>query len=189
MVMRIQMRSQSALIGMETQKAKLEIEQPPADYELDIEHVKVLIDSELPKVTINQNQAFSESGLQGVLELTFSNAQIAKQLLMQGIERASQQGDEIADISKPNPIPDHAKYNAYDQFKRDYNVTTMPMSGPDIEVIEGTVDIEVQEGKAELTTKPNKPLIDYTPGRVSTFMQRYNSLEIWTVGSQFDKTI
>ncbi len=189
MVMRIQMRSETALIGIETQNGKLEIEQPPANYELDIEHARIEIDSEPAELSISQVQAFAESGLKSILKLTAENAQVAKQLVLQGISRASRQGDEIADISKPNPIPDHAKANFIDQFKKDYNIQTIPVSGPDIQVNEGELNIEVIEGKAELRSTPNKPVINYTHGKVKLYMERYNSLEIWTTGSQLDITI
>jgi hypothetical protein len=181
------MRSQRAIIGIETQSAQVEIDQQEPDFELEIEDPKVRIESTLPQVQISQQQAFSESGLKGVLELTYENAQIAKQLLLGGIQRVSQQGDQMADISKPDPLPDQAKYNAWDQFKKDYNIATMPESGPDIEVIEGVNDIQVQEGHVENKTKTAYgPLIEYTPGSVRFYMQQYPNLEIWTVGSNLD---
>jgi len=188
-LMRIQMESQMGRIGMRTQPSQLQIEQPKADYELIIDEPKVRVESTLPKVQISQQQAFSESGLKGILELTSETAQIAKQLMFQGMSRVNQQGDELADIHKPDPLPDHAKYNAYDQFKKDYNVATMPKSGPDIEVIEGVLDIQVEEGNVDIQSKPNNPVIDYRMGKVEIYMDQYPSLKIWVSGNQFDHTI
>jgi len=180
------MRSQNAIIGIETQNAQLEIDQQEPDFEFDIKHPKVQVEATLPKVEISQAQAFSESGLKGVLELTFENTQIAKQAVLGGIQRRAQQGDQLTEISKPDPIPDIAKYNAVDQFKKDYNIVTMPTSGPDIQVIEGQLDIQVEEGQVNNNTKANRPIVDYTPGSVNIYMQQYNSLEIWTIGTKFD---
>lgn len=180
------MRSQRGIIGIQTQAAQIEIDQPESELELEIEEPKLSIESTLPKVEISQQQAFSESGLKGVLELTFENAQIAKQLLLGGIARMVKQGDEVADVSKPNPIPDHAKYNSWDQFKKDYNLATMPVSGPDIEVIEGKNDIQVEEGYVENRTEQKRIIVNYSPGGVDVFMIQYPKLEMWTTESKLD---
>ncbi|WP_430883987.1 DUF6470 family protein [Fusibacter sp. JL216-2] len=184
--MRIQMRSQNGRIGIETQAAQLEIDQKQPELELEITHPKVSIESTLPKVEISQQQAFSESGLKGVLELTFENAQIARQLMLGGIARAVSQGDELADVSKPDPLPDHARYNSWEQFKRDYNMVTMPKSGPDIQVVEGENDIQVEQGTIENKTQIERPTGIFEPGSVNIFMIQYPKLEIWTTQSKFD---
>ncbi len=183
--MRIQMRSQNGIIGIETRNAQVEIDMDQPIPEYEIKEPEISIDSTLPKVEISQEQAFSESGLKGVLELTFENAQIARQLMLGGIQRAVQQGDEIADVSKPNPIPDHAKYNSWDQFKKDYNMVTMPVSGPDIEVVEGENSFNFEEGDVDANVRVTSPLIEYSTGNVEVYMQQYPSLEIWTEGTFF----
>jgi len=184
--MRIQMQSTPMIIEMQTQRAVTEIDQEPASIDMRIKHPKVRVESTLPKVEISQQQAFSESGLKGVLELTFENGQRAKQLLLQGVGRVSSQGDEKTQIHKPDPTPDHAQYNAYEQFKKDYNIETMPKSGPDIRVIEGQLDIQVDTGVVNMDVQVNKPQIDVAPGKVNVKVKQYNSLKIDVIESEID---
>ncbi len=187
--MRIQMRSQSAEISIETKSAQQEINQDLPELDLEITHPEVSVKSTLPKVEISQKQAFSESGLKGVLELTAENAQIARSLLLGGIQRVTEQGNQMADISKPDPTADIARYNSWEQFKKDYNVGTMPVSGPEIRVIEGENDIEFKRGTIKNKTQIPKLKIDYKPGSVSIGMKQYHSLEIWTTESKFDMEV
>ncbi len=184
--MRIQMRSQSAQISIETKSAQQEIDQDLPELDLEIEEAELSIESTLPRVEIDQKQAFSESGLKGILELTAENAQMARQLLLGGIQRVSEQGNQMADVSKPDPIPDIARYNSWEQFQKDYNVATMPVSGPDITVIEGKNDIQFKRGRIVNNTQIPKIAIDYKPGDVIIGMKQYQSLQIWTTESKFD---
>lgn len=182
------MQSQNARIAIETQSAQLEIDPNLPELDLEIAEPELSIESTLPKVEISQQQAFSESGLKGILELTADTAQVARQLMLQGISRVSSQGDQLADVSKPDPVPDNARYNAYEQFQHDYNMVTMPVSGPDIQVIEGENDIQFERGTIENNTQVSDVIVDYTPGSVNITMDQYPSLEIWTVesGSNLD---
>ncbi len=184
--MRIQMRSQNGQIAIETQSAQVELDQDLPELDLEIVEPEVRIESTLPKVEISQQQAFSESGLKGILELTAETAQMSRQLLLQGIERVVDQGDQLADASKPDPIPDIARYNSWEQFQHDYNMVTMPVSGPDIQVIEGQTDIQYTKGYVENNTQTPEIVSNYTPGAVNISMKQYPSLEIWTTESSID---
>ncbi len=184
--MRIQMQSQYGRIGIETQSAQMEIDSDLPKLDIDIVEPEISIESTLPKVQISQQQAFSESGLKGILELTAETAQMSRQLLLGGIQRVSNQGDQLADITKPDPVPDIARYNSWEQFQKDYNMATMPVSGPDIEVIEGETDIQFERGRVTNNTQVSKPVIEYIPGGVEINMLQYPELKIWTTDSEVD---
>lgn len=83
--MRIQMQSTPMKIDVSTQNAVVEMSQKPASVNMQIKHPKVKVESTLPKVEISQKQAFSESGLKSALEMTFDNANVARELLLQGL--------------------------------------------------------------------------------------------------------
>lgn len=186
--MRLEMRSQNAYIGIRNTKPIQSIEQPKAEQSIVTNHVKVNIESTLPKVEIDQTQAFSESGLKGVLELGLENAKRAMNIMVQKIDRIVQEGNEFANIQNGvDVVAENADENAFSQFDGELNIVTMPSSGPDINVIEGKNDLNITGGTVDIEVKVNKPIIDYRQGKVNIYMEQYNSLEIKAVGDKFDK--
>jgi len=186
----LQITSTPALIGIQTSNVKQSIQQPRPDVMLNIEHPRIEIDSELPKVKIDQYQSFAEAGLKNFLDLTRESAQIGQQAVMMGIERRARQGDELANIQYGfDAIPNQAVENAYELFLKEFNIGTVPKSRPDISLIEGQVNIKVHKGKVNMDVKINKPIIDYTKGKVDIYLRQRNSIDIQYIGSKFDKTV
>lgn len=176
-----------ALIGIQTIRSKLEIMQPKAEVNMNIEHPKVEIHTEQVKAQIDQYECFAEAGLKNYLDLTREAAQLGKQAVMQGIERIVRQGNELAAIeNQTDPIPYQAEENAFELFNKDYNIGTIPKSRPKIDFKGGTVDIKVHEGKVNLDVKINKPRIDYIPSKVEIYMRQKNSIDIQYVGEKID---
>lgn len=188
--MPFQIKSTPALIGIRTTPGKLNIRQKKADMELNIQHPKLEIRTQKPKIKIDQSAAWAERGLKNFLDLSRETAQLAKQAAAQGIERVVRQGNELAAIeNETDPIPIQAEENAFELFKVDYNLGTMPKSGPDIQLIRGKVDTELHRGKVNLQVKVNKPEINYTRGKVDIYLRQKNSIDIRYVGDSFDKKV
>lgn len=179
-----------AQIGIKTTPARLEIQQPKADVALNIEHPRVEIDSEPIQVQIDQYQCFAEAGLKNFLDLTKEGAQIAKNKAMQGIERIVSQGNALAAIHQGgNPIADQAEENAFHLDDAEFNFDLIPKSRPKIDFIGGEVDIKVIEGKVNPKVKVNKPIVDYTRGKVEIYLKQKNSINIEYVGKKFNQII
>jgi len=179
-----------ALIGIQTKTGRLEIQQPKADMELNIQHPKVEIHSEQVKVQIDQYECFAEAGLKNFIDLTRENAAFAKQKFAEAVDRIVRQGDEmVASLHKGvDMIPIHAEENAFERNRVDYNMDTIPKSRPRIDFIGGTVDIKAIEGRVDAQVRINKPIIDYTRGSVDIYLRQKNSINIEYVGNQLDVT-
>lgn len=186
----LQIRSTPALIGIQSTLGRQSIQQPKADVNMNIEHPKVEITSDLPRVQIDQYQCFAEAGLKNFLDLTKEAAQLGKQAAMLGIDRRTRQGKELANIqNKSNPIPKQAEENAFELFNKEFGFGIVPKSRPRIDVIEGRANIQVREGKVNMDVQINKPIIDYTRGKVDIYLRQKNSIDIQYVGSNYDKQI
>ncbi len=179
-----------ALIGISTTPGKLSIQQPKADVSMHTEHPKVEIDNKFPKVKIDQYECFAERGMKNYLDLTKETVQLAKQSAMQGIERRVRQGNELAAIENGrNPIARQAEENAFELFNKEFGLDFIPKSRPRIELIEGKPKITVHEGKVNIDVKVNKPIINYTRGKVDIYLRQKNSIDIQYVGEKIDKQI
>jgi len=185
--MKITMQSQMARIAMRTTPAQQEIEQPSANFEMKTTHAKVEITSTLPKVNIDQIEAFNESGLKTFKALTADMAAKAKSIMQENIGRIVEQGNQMADIqSGADVVAETADDNAFGQFAKEFGMVTMPTSGPDITLQEGQVDIQVNEGDVEVNSSPNKPIHNYQRGKLEIYLEQMNSLEIDVVEEHVD---
>ncbi|WZL73737.1 DUF6470 family protein [Clostridiaceae bacterium 35-E11] len=176
-----------ALINIKTTPGKLQIKQPQADINSQIQPPKVQIHSEQAKVAIDQSQCFAESGLKSVFQLGKEWAAQGIQQAFQGIGRIAAQGDELAAIETGgNPISKQALENAFLMYEKNFNIGLMPKSRPKIEFTGGTVDIKVIPGEIRQNVKINKPQIQYTRGNVEVYLKQKNSIKIEYVGRRLN---
>lgn len=178
------------MIRIETTPAKIGINRTPEKMEIQnhnevsldhrVELGKLEMTTEHVKVMIDQSQCFNESGLKTVSALTEDNVSYSRQQASKGISRIVDQGNQRADIRKKsgNPLPQQAYYNAFELFKKDWNMVTMPRSRPDFDIKEGKVDIKISEPKIENNTKIVKPTIDYQASKVEVYLDKWPSINI-----------
>lgn len=184
-VARLQIQTTPIKMAYQTQNAQVNIENPKGPLlDMQIEHVKVNMKSTAPKVLIDQSACFSEAGLKSNGELIADNATYGRSKALEGIGKIVDQGNQMADVHKGNPIPEQASYNAYDQFLREWNMVTMPRSRPKIDVVEGRVDIDVQEGRVVNNSVYKPPQINVTPGKVDIYVERYNNIDINVINEE-----
>lgn len=185
--MAIEIKTTPMVISYNRTPAKLSIEQPKAQVDSSITHAQVRVTATLPKVTIDQDQAFNESGLKNVQAFSEEYVAYAKQKAQESVARIASQGDDLRDVHKnPNAIADNARYNAYDQFLHEFGMVTMPRTRPQIDVIEGELDIQVQEGEYNENVTVQKPIIDYQRGQWDFNVEQYNSISFRYLGKNVD---
>lgn len=172
-----------AKIGIDTSPAKLELQTRNARLELKQNHAQMKMEIKRPKVLIDQYEAFASAGLKKPLDLTRSEVDKAKNKAMEYIGKVVADGNYLASIENGgNAIAEIAKRDFY--TIHEFNMATMPKVGPEINVIEGDVNIELgkkADGSydfvdtnyvpAELNTK-------YTPAQVRIFLSQYASINI-----------
>lgn len=185
--MPMEIRTTPAIINYQSTPAKINIEHPDLEVVGDITQPLLEMKSTQPKVLIDQTQPFNEAGLKTMSAFMGEISQYAKNMMHQSIGRIVSQGNQLADIHKGgDPIVDQAIYNAYDQFIYDYNIESIPKSKPDIQVVEGTIDMKVTGGEntKRYITKPLE--ISYQPWKLDFYMKQMNSISMRYVENQVD---
>lgn len=177
--MPLKITTTNAQIGMETTNAKLDIQQSKADVKMQTKQAKLNIKSENSKIQIDQSVCFSESGLKDVFELIKSSANLGKQRASQATARIASEGDQLMRIENGgNPIVSQAIRNAFEADNKDYNIGLTPKSRPKISATDPKLNIDFQKGAVNIDVKVNKPIINYQPGKVDTYLKQKNSINI-----------
>lgn len=183
--MSLQIQQTRGQISIQTNPGQMQMESPKQTLEMSVSQAAVIVDSDPARITIDQSQCFSESGLKGIADFMADAVSFAKSQMLQSMGRIAEQGNQLTDIHlSTTAIQDQAIYNAYDQFIYDYNMETMPKSRPVINIIEGKLDIRVQEGEVRNNTRVQKANLSYRHGSVQISMQQYPSISIQAVDTK-----
>ncbi|MFS1517154.1 DUF6470 family protein [Bacillus sp. SCS-151] len=176
-----QIRQQSSLIQMEmlTTPATVEIEQPPAEVSIEQPKPDVLIETTPGKLTIDQTQAWEDMDLKHIFRRIEEAAELGYKDWLDGLERRSQQGDELMRIeNRGNPIAKQAKENS-ERPLYEKNIGFIPSHfSVKTDYEPAQVHIDVQVHRPIIEVEVHRPIIRYQPGDVYTAVMRSNSLEI-----------
>ncbi len=188
--MALEIRTTQALVGVNRTPAKLSIEQPKAEVDGSISLPKIKVEGTLAKIKINQTQCFNESGRKSVEAFSADYVNFAKQKMQESIGRIAEQGNQLTDIHLGgNPIADQGASNAYDQFEHEFGMVTMPRSRPQIDVIEGTLDIKVEEGEITGKVRAKQPILNHDKGNIEFYLKQKNSISIKYLGENVDISV
>ncbi|QHE53596.1 DUF6470 family protein [Pontibacillus sp. HMF3514] len=174
----VKIKTTDAKIGLNTQNGQLKMKQPKAEVSIQQPKADQTIKQHPPKLTIDQSNAWSNLGLKSIFERSRDTAQHANQTHMENLGKMSQEGDELMKIERGgNPIASQAKQNAVWDF--DYKPGEMP--------VYDLVSLTYEPGRADISTKLNKPIIEATPmkpqfqyehGNVSVQTEQYFDIQI-----------
>ncbi len=189
--MPIQISTQPSIIGWDVQKAKLD-QSGNGARALVLESTAPLleIETQQPKILIDQSQSFSEAGLKGLKSFMNDAASYGQQIVSQGIARIVDQGNAFIEIqSSYDPIPDQALNNAYDIFDKEFNYGAIPQSRPSITLDRGQVNFNFRPGDVNNQSTERKVEMNYTPWQVDYYVKQYNSINFRYEPSQFKFTV
>ncbi|WP_028783766.1 DUF6470 family protein [Thalassobacillus devorans] len=190
----IRLSSQRATLKIETQPASQSLEQPKARQSIQQPKADVTIRQRPGKLTIDQTNARHNLGLKSSQERTRETAVHVRKALLEGIARASVEGDELMQIEQGgSPIADQAARNAV------WNFYYQPGGMPAYDL----VGLKYHVQRPDIHVTPNAPVIetvpqnlrhDYKPGEVNISMSKYASLDLDFVnltykGYQFETEI
>jgi hypothetical protein len=182
----IRLESTIAKIDIETTPPVQEIEQPPAELDLQQPPAEIKIETTPAKLTIDQTKAWEDMDLKHIFRRIEEFAQQGYEDWLEGMARVSRQGDELMrNEDGGNPIAEQAKENSEDPMY-EFNIGWVPSHFSVKTNFEpAKVHIDVKVNKPINNTKINKPIINYTPGKVTTELAQRNSLKIDFVNLKF----
>jgi hypothetical protein len=172
-----------AKIGIETTPSSLELRTQRAQLEIRQKHAKVIIETEPPRLEIDQYEAFASAGFKNNSDLLTSEIERVKQEHLETIGKIVDDGNTLAAIENGgNPIAEIAVRDSY--TTHEFNIDFIPKAMPKFNLIEGEVNIEVENGDneginngVEVNYIPAQMSINYTPAQVKIFLSQYASIK------------
>jgi Family of unknown function (DUF6470) len=182
----IRLESTFAKIAIKTTPPVLEIKQPPAELDLQQPSAEMKIETTPAKLTIDQTKAWEDMDLKHIFRRIEEFAQQGYEDWLEGLARVSRQGDELMRIEDGgNPLAEQAKENSEDPIY-DFNIGWIPsLFSVKTNFEPAKVHIDVKVHQPIIRAKINKPMIHYTPGKVTIDLAQHNSLKIDFVNLKF----
>ena len=179
---RLEIHTTKMKISTTTTDPVQEIKQPKANLNIEQPAAILEISSTAAKLDIDTSQARRDIGLIGPLESTEKHANEAKQNVIEYIEKTAQEGRQMVEMAGKQPGVDTLQQIAWNEAKPKHspiNIKFIPSVGSvKIDYIPGKLDINVQPQKAKIDVQTNKPIINYTPGKVETDITQYPDIQI-----------
>lgn len=180
---KLQLQSTPARLGLNIQQPVQQIEQPPAELDLQQPAAILTMSTTKSKLSIDTTEARADVDLKSVGRRIAEFADEGKQAALDGTAKRAEQGMEMMQIENGgNPIKTQAQQSGRQPYS-DLGIKFVPSLGSvKISFEPGKVDIQVEPQKVINNTKINKPIHQYTPGKVTGEMLQYPSLKIdWLI--------
>jgi hypothetical protein len=189
--MPLQITSQKTLIGWDSQNAVLtQRGNAKQILNLRVEKNNLQIDTVKQKMTIDQSDAFSEMGLKGIRAFMQESVGYARQIVSSGTDRIVSQGNEWLNIHTDyDPIPDQARYNAFEMFEKSFDGVFSPVARPQINVQPGQVNYNFTPSRVVNSSQVEPVQIDYQPWRIDYYMKQYSSISISYSSTPFNQSV
>ncbi|WP_301108980.1 DUF6470 family protein [Sporosarcina sp.] len=178
----LQIQTTPAKLGLQIDKTIQELEQPKAS--LNIEQPAAILEMSTTRsqLSLDTTENRADIDLKSPLRRGAENAQYGLQKVQEGVGRRASEGQQLMKIENGASIADVVKQNT-DRPQVDMNVrfvgdrTKLQMS-----FSEGSLNINVTPQKANIDVQINKPIHNYTQGKVTGVMEQYNSIDIdWKI--------
>lgn len=185
--MDLRITTRHGLVGINTTQGKMNINYGKSNFRIQTKKPKMNMEITQPKVKIDQSKPLAEIGLKKISDFIKTNAGKGKQVCSQGISRIVQQGNELARIETgSNAISSQARYNAFDQYKKEVNIDFIPKSRPQVDLQEGKVDINLEKGEVSIQSKPQEVNLDYNVGKIEVYLRQKPFIDIEYTGNNLD---
>lgn len=175
----LQITTTKGILGLRTTPGRQEIEQPRAILSQQQPAAILEISTTKPQLSLDTTEARVELDLMSVFRRSDESAQLGYQGAMEGIARRAQEGRQLAEIEKGgNAIREIAKQNA----------TPLPAplgirfvgnrSKIQMSILPGSLDIQAIPQKPINEVTIQKPIYQYTPGKLTSEMEQWPSIQI-----------
>ncbi|MFC7685727.1 DUF6470 family protein [Ureibacillus sp. GCM10028918] len=175
-------QSTDAKVGLSIQQPKQHIQQPPAELQIKQPSAEISISVEKGQLFIDASQARSEYGFKTIQELEKMAAKKGYQDLLDGIARRAREGGQLMSIGKNNNALQSIAKSKTSPNSKSLGIVFIPSAKVKLDYKPAEVDINVQTKEPIINAKINKPIHNYTPGKVNVDLIQYPSLKIdWLV--------
>ncbi|MEK4424129.1 DUF6470 family protein [Solibacillus sp. FSL K6-1523] len=183
----IQITKTDIQMNWNTSKSQQIIKQPQATLKISQPAATLEIRTTNAKLDINMDQMWRDLGITPTGEVIAEYAQKGKQGALQGIARRVSEGYQLMKGGgrgqEGATIPQIAKQNHGPQRPGPYNIKFIPSIGSvKVNITPGTTDVNIQRNAPKIDAQVNKPIHQYTPGKVTGTMVQRPDVQIDVVG-------
>lgn len=183
----IQIRTTDIKMDWNIQDPVQRIQQPKATQTIEQPAAILEINTTRAQMNVDMTQFWRDVGLKPTGETIRENAEKARQEMMQGITRRVGEGRrmmlEAGKGQGAGTIKSIAMQNHGPKRPGPYNVKFIPSyQAIKVDIQPGTTDVNITQQKPKIDVQVNKPIHDYTPGKVSGTMLVRPDVEIDVIG-------
>lgn len=178
----LQIQTTPAKLSLQIEKPVQQIEQPKATLNIEQPAAILEISTTKPQLSLDTTENRADLDLKSPLRRGKENGQYGMQQASEGTGRRAAEGQQLMKIENGASIADIVKQNTDrpqaalgirfvgDRTKIQNNVSP------------GSLNINVTPQKAIINAQINKPIHNYTQGKVTGVVEQYNSIDIdWKV--------
>lgn len=174
----ITIRQTYAQIGIETEPGMLEIRSPRGELRIDQNPAKMEITSPRGRLEVDSSAAWAALGKGSHLEWKTGLYNQLDGIILQIIAKKVEDGNRLASIvGKENAIADLAFENMRQTNPMQY-VGEASFLNVKVRYDPQTPTIEVTPSPAVIDYIPQKPVVEYTRGKVDIYLRQKNTIEI-----------
>lgn len=181
----LNIRSTYAQIGMRTQQGYFDIKQPKAEMHLGKPPAKLDLKTIPGRMEINRDKFWASLGNDSILRLSAKWAQEARQRGQEGISRMAREGDQIAAAGGRDSgvFVSIARSNIQPEEKE---VILKRPDPPEITYIPAKVENRTRVEPLDATIRPQAVEFNYHRAKVNTYLDRKQSIRMWTSEGKYD---
>ncbi|WP_303969816.1 DUF6470 family protein [Sporosarcina ureae] len=178
----LQIQTTPAKINLQVTKPIQEIQQPKATLSIEQPAAILEMSTTRPQLSIDTTENRADIDLKSIFRRTAENAQYGKQKALEGSGRRAEEGQQLMKIENGANLADIIQQSSEKPMAKIEVRFVGDRSKIQMEITPGSLDINVTPQKPKIDAQINKPIHDYTPGKVSVEMQQYGSIQIdWKV--------
>ncbi len=176
----LQIQTTKGFLELQITKPVQEIEQPRATVTQEQPAAILEMSTTRPQLSLDTTEARAEIDLKSVRRRIEEHAQNSKQVALEGIGRRAAEGQQMMKIENGggNVFGELSKQNQPRQYASLGMRFVGNKSGVQMSFQPGSVDIQATPQKPVFDAQVNKPVHNYTPGKVSGQMNPYPSIQI-----------
>lgn len=178
----IHIRTYDIIMDWNIQDPVQTIRQPRADQHIEQPAAILEINSTRAQLHLDTTQARRDLGLVGPLESIDNYAKEGKKAVLEGMARRAKEGRQIMENAGKGmgrqTIRNIAKQNHGPKLPK-YNIKFVPSVGSvKIDYVPGDLKINAIPQKPKIDVQVNKPIHEYTPGKITGEVLQYPRVEI-----------
>ena len=175
----IQIRQTPALLGIEQERANLNLRQPRATMEMNIEAPKIQQRQPMGDLHIDQSKAWAALGVGSHMNAMHTIYSSSRNEAMRGIARIAQEGDRMMQIhNKTDAVAEIAKSRLQTNYSNISIVGEASYDNVDVSFTARRPELELIRGSVDLSVTPNLPQMSFQRGSINIYMIQYNSIQI-----------